>query len=155
MSYITEAELDEYAAARGITVTGTKAHLLVKAMDFLNGMEDEWQGTRAVDGQAQAWPRKGVRLYTLDFPVDQVPQALKDAQAQLAIEADSQSLQPTLSPGAKGAVTSETVDVLSVSYAEKPGGGSSMPFFTAVRALLRPLMRAGSGGISSFSLTRI
>jgi len=155
MSYITDAELEEYAAARGITVTGTKSHLRVKAMDFLNGMEDQWQGTRALDGQADAWPRKGVKLYGVDFPVDQIPQALKDAQAQLSIEADSQSLQPTLSPGAKGAVTSETVDVLSVTYAEKPGGGSSQPFFTAVRALLRPLLRPGSGGISSFSLTRI
>jgi hypothetical protein len=43
-TYATEAQLAAYAAARGITVTGTPAVILTRAMDYLATLEDRWQG---------------------------------------------------------------------------------------------------------------
>ena len=153
-SYITEAELASYAADRGITVTGTPAVLLTKAMDYLATLEEQWQGVRTIAAQALSWPRYPVYLYGTQLADDAIPQSLKDAQARLAIEADTQSLMPTIAPGSKGAVTSEKVDVIEVKYAEKPGGGNSLPIFVAVNGLLKPLFRLAGGG-SNFNVTRI
>jgi len=153
-SYITEAEFATYAADRGITITGTPSVLLINAWDYLAALEDQWQGVRSVLTQLGAWPRVPVYLYGQLLADGAIPQQLKDAQAQLGIEADTQSLMPTIGPGSKGSVTSEKVDVIEVKYAEKPGGGNSLPIFVAVNALLKPLFRLAGGG-SNFNVTRI
>jgi hypothetical protein len=150
-SYITEAELATYAAARGVTLGGDPAVLLVKAMDYLAALEGQWQGIRTAVDQPLAWPRTPVYLYGQLVPDSAIPQQVKDAQAQLAIEVLTQPLQPTIAAGAKGSVISEKVDVIEVKYAEKPGGGNSLPVFTAVNALLKPLFRLQGGG-SNFNV---
>ena len=151
-TYATETELAAYAAARGITVTGTPATLLTLAMDYLATMEDRWQGSRTSAAQALAWPRTGVYVYGTALADDAIPQSLKDAQCRLALDADAGiALLPTVGAGATGSIIEKTVDVVTVKYAE--GANNTQPVFTAAMRLLKPLMKAG-GGIN-FEVRRV
>ena len=151
-TYSTEAELAAYAAARGITVTGTQSVILTLAMDFLATLENQWQGARTSAAQPLAWPRTGVYVYGTALADDAIPQSLKDAQCRLALDVDAGvELMPTVAVGAKGSVVSEKVDVVEVSYAE--GANNTQPVFTAVNGLLKPLMKSG-GGIN-FEVRRV
>lgn len=151
-TYASEAELAAYALARGITVTGTPSILLTKALDYLATLEDRWQGSRTSASQPLAWPRAGVYVYGTALADDAIPQSLKDAQCRLALDADAGvALLPTVSAGSKGSVIEETVDVVTVKYAE--GANNTQPVFTAAMGLLKPLMKAG-GGIN-FEVRRV
>ena len=151
-SYVTDAELTAYAAARGVTLTGTAELLLVKAMDYLATLEDSWQGSRVSAAQSLAWPRQGVSLYGFAVASDAIPQSLKDGQCQLAIDADTQDLMPNVAANATGSVIREKVDVIEVAYSE--GSGNTQPVFTAANRILKPLMR-NTGGASNFAVTRV
>ena len=152
-TYASEAELSAYAAAREIDIAGTPSTLLTKAMDYLATLEDRWQGVRTSASQPLAWPRTGVYVYGTALADDAIPQSLKDAQIRLALEADSGvALLPTVGVGSTGSVIEETVDVVTVKYAE--GYNNTQPIFTAVTGLLKPLFRTGAGG-SNFAVTRV
>jgi hypothetical protein len=143
-TYATEAQLAAYAAARGITVTGTPAVILTQAMDYLATLEDRWQGIRTLPTQPLAWPRTGVYVYGTELADDAIPQSLLDAQCRLALDADSGvELLPNVPVGGRGSVVREKVDVVEVQYAE--GYNNALPIFTAVNGLLKPLMKAGGG----------
>ena len=151
-TYASEAELSSYASAREIDIAGTPPTLLTKAMDYLATLEDRWQGERTSPSQPLAWPRTGVYVYGTALADDAIPQSLKDAQIRLALEADAGiALLPTVSAGSKGSVIEETVDVVTVKYAE--GANNTQPVFTAAMGLLKPLMKAG-GGIN-FEVRRV
>lgn len=151
-TYATEGELAAYAAARGITVTGSQSVILTLAMDFLATLEDQWQGERTSPTQPLAWPRTGVYVYGTALADDAIPQSLKDAQIRLALEADSGvALLPTVGAGSKGSMIEQTVDVITTKWAE--GANNTQPVFTAANGLLKPLMKAG-GGIN-FEVRRV
>ena len=151
-TYATEAELAAYAAARGITVTGSRSVILTLAMDYLATLDDQWHGVRTSASQPLAWPRTGVYVYGTALADDAIPQSLKDAQCRLALDVDAGvALLPTVSAGSKGSVIEETVDVVTVKYAE--GANNTQPVFTAAMGLLKPLMKAG-GGIN-FEVRRV
>jgi hypothetical protein len=151
-TYATAAELAAYAGARGIEPVGDPDVLLTKAMDYLETLEDQWQGERSVDGQALAWPRYPVYIFGSLIANTVIPQQLKNGQMQLAIEANTQELMPTTAVGGKGSVIEETVDVISVKYAE--GQNNTQPYFSAAMKILKPLTMMVSGG-SNFSVTRL
>ena len=151
-TYSTATELAAYATARGIEIAGESDVLLVGAMDYLATLEDRWQGERTSPTQPLAWPRTGVYVYGTALADDAIPQSLKDAQCRLALDADAgTALLPTVSAGSKGSVIEETVDVVTVKYAE--GANNTQPVFTAAMGLLKPLMKAG-GGIN-FEVRRV
>lgn len=143
-TYATEAELAAYAAARSITVTGTPSVLLTKALDYLATLEDRWQGSRTSAVQPLAWPRTGVYVYGTLLANDAIPKSLIDAQIRLALDVDAGTdLMPNIGVGASGSVIEETVDVVTVKYAE--GYNNSQPIFVSVNGLLKPLMSQGGG----------
>ena len=151
-TYVEAAELTAYATARGITITGSPDVILLLAMDYLATLEDRWQGERTSPAQPLAWPRTGVYVYGTALADDAIPQSLKDAQCRLALDVDSGvALLPTVSAVSKGSVIEETVDVVTVKYAE--GANNTQPVFTAAMGLLKPLMKAG-GGIN-FEVRRV
>jgi len=82
-SYVSEAELSTYAVDRGITVTGTAALLLIRAMDYIESRN--FLGTKGSRVQALMWPRHGVMIDNYYFASNAVPQLLKDAQIETAI----------------------------------------------------------------------
>lgn len=149
-SYATVAELRAYAAKRGVTLPAEDSDceaLLIKAMDYLQSYEDRFKGSRVQATQPVSWPRVDVCVYGFYIAADAIPQALIDAQVSLAIEAQSLDLQPTVDPTSqKGAVTEETVDVITVKYAE-PAVARSTPSFAKADALLAPLLKSGGSQI--------
>jgi len=152
-TYATEGELGTYANDRGIVIVDSNPSvLLLLAMDYLATLEDRWQGERTSPTQPLAWPRTGVYVYGTALADDAIPQSLKDAQCRLALDVDAGvPLLPTVSAGSKGSVIEETVDVVTVKYAE--GANNTQPVFTAAMGLLKPLMKAG-GGIN-FEVRRV
>jgi len=82
-SYVTAAELDAYAAERGITITGDGEVLLHKAMDYLESTN--FIGDRYSRDQSLQWPRLNVYIDGYAYDIDTIPQMLKDAQFAVAI----------------------------------------------------------------------
>lgn len=155
-SFVTEAEAIAYAASRpnasawttvsGATCTEAEKAVLIEATRELSHLL--WRGSRASETQALAWPREWV--VNPDSPngfyydADVIPQRVKDATAELAIEylkagtTDLSALDPKLG------ILSEQVDVIRVDYAPhlRPAGLRRFPsVFRFIAALL-----AGAGG---------
>lgn len=151
-SYITVAEARAYAAAHGDALPADDAAaetLLARAMLYLEARRAEYQGTKASPDNPLQWPRNSVILDGYPLAVGTIPRELKDAQAQLAIEAQTTDLMPT---GDGREVIMEQVDVIRVQYA--PSGSTSLqPRLAKVEALLQPLY--GSGSFSRLHSVRV
>lgn len=150
-TYATEAELTAYATARGITLTKDESVLLTLAMDYLDGLDGRWKGQRTSDAQALAWPRRLVYVGGVMLPDDEVPQAIKNAQMQLGIYAETIDLNPIIGVNAVGSVTSKSVGDVSVGYGA--GSNNKAPLFPSLMRSLAAYM-GGMGG-SNFNVSRI
>lgn len=150
-SYVTEAELNTYAADRGITLVATPAVLLIKAMDYMEGQE--FKGCKTDDAQALQWPRKEVYLANgccypcsmLDSAV--VPTDIKNTQMILALQIDlgNDPLETQ-----EQAIKSETVDVISIVYQDWT---SNTKILKGVNLLLKKYLK-NSGGTNSILVTK-
>lgn len=125
-SYATAAELVTYATNYGVTVPVTEATqeaLLRRAAVQMNGLS--WKGERTVPGQALAWPRSGVCVHGEELASDTIPREILYGQMALAAEILTYDAAPPAT--AKGAVTEETVDVITVKYATIDNTGKVLP----------------------------
>lgn len=87
MAYGDDAGLAAWAAARGLTVTGTPAVLRQLGSDYLDGAyEGLWSGYRTDPfGQENAWPRTGATLNCVTaIPSDLIPLAVINASYRAA-----------------------------------------------------------------------
>lgn len=160
-TYVDESQARAYAAARGIELPAEDEEvevLLIKAMDYLEAQRDKFQGRKTwprpnmdpahPHAQALQWPRCGVIIdCSYSFPDNVIPEELKRAQMQLAIEVFA-GLE--LMPSTDGQmVKKEKVDVLEQEFmTPKDWGDTGIPgpSFPAVDALLAPLFNpCGSG----------
>lgn len=138
-SYASVAEADAYLAVRGDTATwtalttGQKEAKLQWAALYLDTLN--FRGTRSTSTQALQWPRVGV-VDRDGFEVDGIPQALKNAQAEMAFQLIANDWTQGLGP-----VSNETLSVGSISL----GPETHRPFPAAVLALLRPLLASVPG----------
>lgn len=149
VSFVTVAEARTFAAARGVTLSATDSVvevLLVKAGDYLLGLENRFKGSRTTSAQRLPFPRYDVVLpgeYYLANNV--IPAALKEAQIQLAMEAVNNDLRPTVTGFA---VIREKVGPLETEYST--ASGSSTPILNKVSDLLAPLLRTAPGRLTIF-----
>ena len=141
-SYIDVAAARAYATARGVTLPAADADvevLLVKAMDYIESLRNRYQGERTYTSVTNnlAWPRQGVYVDDEIVAHDAIPQLLKYAQAQLAMDAQTADLMPT---GAGREVIRERVEgAVEVEY--NPLGITNIqPVLQKAKALLAPLM---------------
>ena len=136
MSYATEPQLTDYAAERGIALTGEPSQLLVRALDYLESLD--YKGSRTDSEQPLAWPRDGVFIDGVELADDSVPQGIVNAQivAAVAIDGGLDPLRP-----AEREIKREKVDVIEVEYSSDSSADYS-------RALSAALRRFVSGGIS-------
>ena len=144
-SYIDVAAARTYAVARGLTLPaadGDVEALLIKSMDFIEAYRGAFQGLKTAATNSLQWPRTGVTLDGYPLAKDAIPQVLKDAQAQLAVDAQNADLMST---GSGREVVMERVDVVQVQYAES-GNTNPQPIFTKAEALLKPLFKSGLFG---------
>lgn len=85
-TYVASATLTTYATDRGKTISGVAADLLIQAKDYMESLQ--YKGIKNTRDQALQFPRTGVVIdgYTLDSDV--IPQAIKNAQCEIAIAID-------------------------------------------------------------------
>lgn len=144
-SFATVAECRTFATGRGLTLPaadGDVEVLLIKAADYLNGIERRFQGCRFFYdvGQALCFPRGDIYEFDRYIGGD-IPDALKNAQCQLAVDANSNDLQ---APGTGREVIEKKVGPLTTKWA---GAGNTAPQYspTAALALLSPLFKPTDG----------
>lgn len=136
-SYVTEAELSSYATARGITISGDTEELLIKAMDFLEGLN--FKGIQVRHDQALQWPRTGVYVDSYLVDTDEIPNELKIAQKEIALAID-RNLDPL--EDFDRVYKSATVGAVSVEYSD-----SSPARKIALKAFHRLAKLLQGGGI--------
>lgn len=143
-SYATVAEADAYLAVRGDTAawtaltTGQKEAKLQWAALWMDTLE--FRGTRSSEDQALQWPRCGVvDRDGWTVASDAIPQAVKNAQAEMAFQLVGNDWTQGLGP-----VEQESLKVGSIELGRK----EHRPFPAAVLALLRPYLASvpGLGG---------
>lgn len=137
MSYSTEAELTAYATARGVTLVEDLTVLLTKAHDFIESKS--YKGSRYSSQQLTMWPRSDVYVDGVLIPSDVVPQGIKNAEMQTAIEIDT-GFDPL--SNVERSIKRERVDVIEVEYMES---SSDTTRLTKVMALLRPYISSNYG----------
>lgn len=144
---VTVDEMDEWAEERGLPAfraladDAAKEAALVKAADYLkNEQRFCYRGSRRTLNQGLPFPRTGCTTRRgPTVPEDVVPQMFKDAQMALAeLAAAGTNLQPVLERGGK--VKTETIDVITTTYADDAPGEA---LFTEAMGYLAPLLRLG------------
>jgi len=131
IGYVTEDELEAYATARGITISGNKAVLLQKALDWLE--LQPFSGEKYDKDQELEFPRDDD---------DEVPDKIKTAQMVCALIYDAGG-DPLAAISKK--VIREKVDVLEVQYSES---SSSNDLYPQLSLLLAPYLTGGGSGFN-------
>ena len=151
-SYVTVAQARAYASSRGVTlstVDATVEQQLIAAMDYLEAQRKKFQGSKTSAEQALQWPRTDVLIDCNEVASTFIPNELKNAQIQLAIEV---SKGVDLMPTRQGAfVKLEKVGPIQTEYSERIGTGLT-PDMTAVELLLAPLFKACGQGFALSSV---
>ena len=149
-SFVTDEEFKKYANLRCMDVPATQPEresLLILAMDYLFSVEPKMQGCRVSIDQELPYPRSGVCANCFNIPSDSIPKTLKNAQMELALQANtsdiliSQSMQN---------VSKEKLGELEVEYFS--GGSWSTVRTDRADAYLNPLL---SNGGSNNIMTRV
>jgi len=139
-SYMSEAEMVDYAAKRGVVLVSDVSVLLIKAMDYLEAQN--FKGQKTDPSQPLQWPRKNAVINGVLVDSSTVPTEVGNAQAVIALSIDS-GYNPLDTYGP--AIKREKVDVIEVEYQDNAGATDYSP---AITSALRPLV--GSGFNSAF-----
>lgn len=138
VGYVTAEELEAYALARGVALTGDPDVLITLALDWLE--VQPFSGSKADTEQALQFPRNGSET---------VPENIKKAQMVAALLIDSG--EDLMGPIGRR-VTSETVfGAVAVTYSDSSGPSSTL--YPMLSALLREFVGNG-GGASIFGVRR-
>jgi hypothetical protein len=142
-SYVALSDVRTYAANLGYTVPTADANLEVlvrKAAVYLESMRFRYLGSKIRGSGYLQWPRSGVYIDQFVVDEDVIPQELKNAQCQLAIEL--QTTDPTATVTGF-AVRQKTIGPITTIYAVGDNAGQPTPTMPKVEALLAPLCRSG------------
>ncbi len=157
-SYVSVSYANSYFSTRGVTTwTGTdsaKESLLIKAFDWLE--QQSYLGTRFYpDVQTSSFPRQGIYIDNVEQAP--IPEKLKYAQCELALNAKSGSLYATIDPTSNATVglvkryRKETLGVQGagikseIEYMDGAGGYLGVKVFPQVNNLLKGLTTSSSG----------
>jgi hypothetical protein len=157
-SYVTTAYADTYWSNRNepkwAALTAPQKEAALREACLYLDQAYKWSGSKIEAEQPRMWPRAvwGSNLHYNVLDVDQmlpgiltVPQVVKMAQCELALEASNARLAATLERG--GMVTSESVGSLSITYALGAPGYKKYPF---VDMLIREVIEGKVlGGVSA------
>lgn len=143
-SYVTVTEARSFASKRGVTLPADDnalETLLTQAMDYLEALT--YKGTMYKDTQSLKFPRENVysKSRRKFYPTNVVPVNLKNAQIQLAIEA--QELGDLTPTSGNQEIVKEKVDVIETEYAKR-GTTSNLVKFEKVLAYLDEFLEQGS-----------
>lgn len=136
-SYISEAELTTYATDRGVTISGANDALIIQSMDTLE--QSSFKGDISTEDQPLQWPRLNVVIDGYYVDSDEIPQLLKDSQAEiaLAVDAGNNPLSPVPRATKKTKVGSIEVEFMD--------GASNTVKSPAINNKLNKLTKSGGG----------
>lgn len=166
-SYVTLADAETYLEGRlnisawTAATTDTKNRALVEAQRTISPLP--WAGSRTTDTQALAWPRQYVAnpdaplplqnvarenllpTYIVYYDDDVVPQRVKDAQVELALEFLKAGTTDIAVADPNADIIRKKVDVLETQWAD-PGKRVALNLakYSRVMSLLLPLFGPGS-----------
>lgn len=140
-SYVSEADLSTYAEDRGVTIIGTPAVLLIKAMDYIESQM--FIGTKETDTQPLQWPRNNVYIDGYYVSPENLPIELKNGQMAVAL-AINEGTDPLRN--VDRAVKKEKVDVIEVEYMDN---ASSETINRTISNALRKII-VGGGSMRVF-----
>lgn len=135
-SYVSEADLLAYAVARGITLQANTEILLIKSMDYIETLN--FIGNKVSSTQPLQWPRADVYIDGYPFPMNEIPQLLKNGLMQTALSIDA-NVDPQSNIDRQ--IQSATVGPVSVTY-EK---GISATIIRKINAQLAKLLDGVAG----------
>ncbi|MCM8534221.1 MAG: hypothetical protein NE330_23865 [Lentisphaeraceae bacterium] len=144
-SFIDVTYARNYADLRGLSLPTDDADiekLLVKAADKINSSESRFKGLRVSSSQSLSFPRYPLNINGFDVSSSVIHKDVKDAQAQLAIDAQTFDLMPN-NDGKE--LKSKGTGPLKKEWFEK-GTSVSEPELTAANSLLEKFYSSGSGG---------
>ena len=118
-SYVSVEFATEYLTSRDVVLPGGLEALLVRAMDFLNGIDD-WIGDRTNAVQVLDWLRTGIT----NVGDNEIPLLLKNAQVELVTAID-QGIDIFPNRQAGEFVTEERVGPVQVKYSPYIGTDSA------------------------------
>jgi hypothetical protein len=148
-SYLSVADADTYHAAHGApsawsgSSTDQKEAALRSATEYLDQVYGEdFQGERKTLTQRLYFPRYDVYVDETSQPHDQLPRQLKEACAELALRArtETDGLIPDIAE--PGAIASESVKVGPIEESKTyVGGRSQVKLFRKVDLIVAPLLK--------------
>lgn len=162
-SFVTVAEADAYAegrlnaAAWESATADTRARAVIEASRDISYLY--WKGSTVSASQALAWPRAYVQdpdapyddqTISLDdivyFPETEVPQRVKDATCELALQYLKAGGNDVAMPDPSDGIVSKQVDVISVTYTDNGSRVTKgLNRFPRVMAFIGPMLAAGAG----------
>lgn len=152
-SFVSDLEMSDYCAGRlqGAVWTGAASQLpaLVEATRDLSLLQ--WRGVRTTATQALSWPRQHVRNPDSpdgdDFPDDIVPQRVKDATCELALQYLLGGIDPAAIDPTTGVIRKK-VDVLETEWAQPALRPQGLAVYPRVVAYLAGLVDGvGTGNL--------
>lgn len=145
IGYVDDADFAAWAAARGITLSGTAAVLLTKALDWVE--LQRYQGSRTDETQQLSWPRTGVYIDGVLQDSTTVPGLVEELQMRVAADMDAGS--DPLGVGSQTVQSETVVGAVSVTYA----AGSYQPRTSSQVSLILGKLSAAGGG-TQFTVSR-
>jgi hypothetical protein len=142
-SYVSVAELEAFAAARGITIVGDPETLLIRAMDYIETLD--YCGRKLNSVQSLQWPRYGVWVDGYPYAVNTIPTELKNALMQTALSIDAGVDPLSTIPRV---IHSASVGPMSVTYQD----GSNTETIRSINAYISKLIACHGG--TSFHVYR-
>lgn len=151
-TFVTRAELIAYAGLRGVVVADVDASdiPLVRAADYLLYRESGMMGARTSMLQTLPYPRTGVEIGVYIVGNNEIPETLKRAQMQIALEVLSGvDIMPTKQ--ATAFQTRRKLGPLETEFSEAVAlQGFVFPLMPLVGAALAPLLVNGSGSTRAY-----
>ena len=148
-SYVTMAEYISYAADQNVTVTDTQTYQtqIIKAAQFIDGLEAVLKGDTTSKTQPMAYPRDNLSdIDGWSWDNDEIPTQVKQAQMSLAIDINSGEDLWNLSQSDATGIKRERVEgAVEIEYAVSDTG--RIPYRSRSRALLSSLMKYNGLGI--------
>lgn len=147
-SYVTDVEYVAYALARGISLSVDQT---VRETDLVSGRdnldynyEHKLQGERVSCEQELAWPRYDVYLHGCYIASNSIPDQLKSAQMELAIESQNNILYKSTD----GEVKKKSSQVGSLKIENFEGNSSKQPYHAKANMIIKPFLESSVNGIA-------
>ena len=150
-TYASVSYAQAYAAKRGITLpTGTGADaaieiLLIKAMDFIEALRADFQGSKVATDQALQWPRSDVYIDGNIAASDEIPEELLKAQVQAACEEHANPGCLQANSDGREIIRERIEGAIETEWA-RTGDNNPQAQLLKVDALLAPLLRFATQG---------